>query len=93
MQSLCSDILVKLVYLATIKHLVQYVYEYFTFFLSHSGGGLAGEFQIIVLLHNPSEIEVTNWRPDNLLRDFLSAEFIVPSIMASRPGPEAAKHP
>ncbi len=33
MRSLFSDILVKLVYLATIKHLVQYVYEYFTFIL------------------------------------------------------------
>ncbi len=36
-------------------------------------GGLAGVFGIIVLLHNPSalELEVTNWWPDILLQDFL----------------------
>ncbi len=34
---------------------------------------IAGVFGIIVQLHNPSalELEVTNWRPDILLQDFL----------------------
>ncbi len=42
-------------------------------FLEPFRGGLAGVFGIIVLLHNPSalELEVTNWRPDILLQDFL----------------------
>ncbi len=42
-------------------------------FLEPFRGGLAGVFQIIVLLHNPSalELEVTNWWPDILLQDFL----------------------
>ncbi len=42
-------------------------------FLEPFRGGLAGEFGIIVLLHNPSalELEVTNWWLDILLQDFL----------------------
>ncbi len=41
-------------------------------FLEPFRGGLAGLLGIIVLLHNPSalELEVTNWRPDILLQDF-----------------------
>ncbi len=43
-------------------------------FLEPFRGGLAGVFRIIVL-HNPCalELEVTNWRPDILLQDFLIA--------------------
>ncbi len=42
-------------------------------FLEPFRGGLAGVFGIIVLLHNPSalELEVTNWWLDILLHDFL----------------------
>lgn len=42
-------------------------------FLEPFRGGLAGVFGINVLLHNPSalELEVTNWRLDILLQDFL----------------------
>ncbi len=42
-------------------------------FLEPFRGGLAGVLGIIVLLHNPSELEleVTNWCPDILLQDFL----------------------
>ncbi len=49
-------------------------------------------FPIIVLLHNPSvlELQVTNWWPDILLQDFLIEWRINgSSIIASRPGPEA----
>ncbi len=42
-------------------------------FLELFRGGLAGVFGIIVLLHNTSvlELEVTNWRQNILLQDFL----------------------
>ncbi len=42
-------------------------------FLEPFRGGLAGVLEIIVLLHNPTalELEGTNWRPDILLQDFL----------------------
>ncbi len=40
-------------------------------FLETFRGGLAGVFRIIVLLHNPRVLEVTIWRLDILLRDFL----------------------
>ncbi len=41
-------------------------------FLEPFRGGLAGVFGIIILLHNPSalELELTNWWPDILLQDF-----------------------
>ncbi len=68
---------------------------YFIFycFLEPFRGWLSGVFWIIVLLHNPCSLELTNWRPDNPFRIFWkSAEFMVPSIMASRPGPEGLSH-
>ncbi len=40
-------------------------------FLEPFRGGLAGVFGIIVLLHEPNALGVTNWRPDILLQDFL----------------------
>ncbi len=42
-------------------------------FLEPFRGGLAGVFEIIVLLHKPCalKLEVTNWRPDILLQGFL----------------------
>ncbi len=40
-------------------------------FLEPFRGGLAGVFEIIVLLHEPNALGVTNWRPDILLQDFL----------------------
>ncbi len=62
-------------------------------FLDPFRGGLAAVFGIIVLLHNQSalELEVTNGWPDILHKDIL-IECMAPSIMASRLGPEAAKH-
>ncbi len=52
------------------------------FFLEPFRGGLAGEFGIIALLHNPSvlELEFTNWWPDILLQDFLIESKIHSSI-------------
>ncbi len=40
-------------------------------FLEPFRGGLAGVFGIIVLLNNPSALELSNWWPDILLQDFL----------------------
>lgn len=47
-------------------------------------GGLAGVFWIIVLLQNPSALQVTNWWPDILLQDFLVESRIHGSINPSK---------
>ena len=59
-------------------------------------GGLAGVFWIIVLLQNPSslQLEVTNRWLDILFQEFLVDSRIHGSIYhSSLPGPEAAKQP
>ncbi len=65
-------------------------------FLQPFRGGFAGVFWIIVLLQNPSslQLEVTNRWPDIVLQDFLVDSRIHGSIFtASLPGPEGAKQP
>ncbi len=60
-------------------------------FLEPFRGGLAGVFGIIVLLHNPSvlELDVHKLTAGHSPSGFLiSAEFMFPSIMACCPGPE-----
>ncbi len=64
------------------------------FFLRPFRCGLAGVLGIIVLLHNPSvlELEVTNWWPDILPKDFLMECRIHGSISYGSPRPSHYPH-